>query len=77
MVIIQLKYALTPFPFNLLKAQECFGCGWQFVKPGFTCSISNGNVVRGAVQNLPLDLTFAIDLASEWWVAAAEVGGGR
>ena len=26
-----------PFPSILLKAQEQFGCGWQFVKPGFTC----------------------------------------
>ena len=26
-----------PFPSILLKAQEYFGCGWKFVKPGFTC----------------------------------------
>ena len=26
-----------PFPSNLLKAQEYFGCGWYRVKPGFTC----------------------------------------
>ena len=26
-----------PFPSILLKAQEYFGCGWWFVKPGFTC----------------------------------------
>ena len=28
-----------PFPSILLQAQEYFVCGWQFVKPGFTCCL--------------------------------------
>ena len=30
-------FSFALFPFNFTQAQEYFGCGWQFVKPGFTC----------------------------------------